>query len=131
MPKQKLPTPAFEGFLEADGAEFEIRFHEYNHGYAATKDYRFRYTTDEVEIGVRSNFDKWGNSVDYVCRPLPATQEDYDALKRALAKVIAEKRADGDGSFDIWPFVRQARRENRKAERLAAKRLPDEELEAA
>jgi len=122
MSKSKLVSIPFESFLAAAGAAFELRIAEYGQGYAATDDYHFRYTADEVEIGVRSTFDKWGNSADFVCRPVPATEEDFQALLAALRKVIAEKRPRPEyGSFDIWPFVRQARRESRNTQRIAAK----------
>jgi hypothetical protein len=124
MAKRKPITVPFEGFLEAKGAEFELRIADYGQGYAATKDFRFRYNTDEVEIGVRAKFDKWGNSADFLCRPIPANQEDFDALMVAIAKVISEKRPMPEyGSFDIWPFLRQVRRDKRNADRIAAKLL--------
>lgn len=117
-------TVPFEGFLEAKGAQFEYRIAEFGQGYAATKDFRFRYDTDEAQIAVNAKFDKWGNSVDFLCRPLPATQEDFDALMVAIAKVISEKRPMPEyGGFDIWPFVRQARRDKRNAERIASAQL--------
>jgi hypothetical protein len=133
MPKRKPMTIPFEGFLEAQGAEFELRIAEYGQGYAATKDYRYRYTTDEVQIAIRAKFDKWGNSADFLCRPVPATQEDFDALMAAIQKVVSEKREMPEyGSFDIWPFVRQMRRDKRNAERIAAKQAgaePEVEVE--
>lgn len=128
MPKSKQKHLPFEAFLEADAALFDYRIAEYGQGCASTKEYNFRYDLDEVQIGVKANFDRWANSVDFVCRPIPATQEDYDALKAALAKVIAEKRSSEDGSFDIWPFVRKMRREKRSNERLAAKHAAPEEV---
>lgn len=112
----------FEALLEAQNADFELRFAEYGQGIAATRDFRFRYTADEVEIGVRASFDKWGNSADFVCRPVPASQEDFDALLVAMHKVVSEKRPRPEyGSFDIWPFVRQARRCARNTQRIQAK----------
>jgi hypothetical protein len=121
MSKSKQATIPFESFLAAAGAVFELRLAEYGQGIAATDEYRFRFTSDEVEIGVRATFDKWGNSADFVCRPVPATQEDFDALMAALSKVIREKRPRPEyGGFDIWPFVRQARRDARNANRIAA-----------
>lgn len=108
----------FHSFLGAAGAEFDA----YSEGYASTALYHFRYSADEVQIGIRATFDKWGNSADFVCHPVPATQEDFDALMAALAKIITEKRPRPEyGSFDIWPFVRQARRDSRNAQRIAAK----------
>lgn len=122
MPKRKPFTIPFEGFLEAKGAEFESRIAEHGQGYAATKDYRFRYSADEVEVGIRATFDKWGNSGDFLCRPVPSTQEDFDCLLAAIQKVISEKRPMPEyGGFDIWPFVRQVRRDKRNADRIAAK----------
>jgi hypothetical protein len=122
MSKSKQVSIPFESFLAAANAVFELRLAEYGQGYAATEAYHFRYTPDEVEIGVRTTFDKWGNSADFVCRPVPATQEDFDALMAALRKVIGEQRPWPEhGSFDIWPFLRQARRESRNTQRIAAK----------
>lgn len=119
MSKKKFNAIPFESFLAAAGADFELMMAEYGTGIASTEKYNFRYTTDTVEIGVRATFDRWSNSVDFACRPVPATEEDFDALMQALDKVITEKRAmDSEGSFDIWPFVRQARRHQRNARRL-------------
>lgn len=118
--KSKFRTIPFESLLDADGAEFELRFGEYGQGYAATSDYRFRYSEDEVQISPRKTFDKWGNSAAFVCSPVPATREDYDSLLIALDKVRREKRTLPEfGSFDIWPFLRQARRNTRNATRRA------------
>jgi hypothetical protein len=73
-----------------------------------------------VQIAVRPSFDRWANSGDFLCRPLPATQEFFDALMVALKKVQDEKREVPEFvSFDIWPFVRQARRAKRNAQRIA------------
>lgn len=114
----------FEGFLEAQGAEFEYRIAEFGQGYAATKDFRFRYDGDEVQVAIRAKFDKWGNSADFLCRPIPSTQEDFDALLAAIRKVISEKREMPEyGSFDIWPFVRQVRRDKRNEARIAVAQL--------
>lgn len=123
MSKSKPAVIPLESFLAAAGAVFELRLAEYGQGIAATDAYRFRYTADEVEIGVRATFDKWDNSADFVCRPVPATQEDFDALMAALSKVIREKRPRPEfGGFDVWPFVRKARRDARNANRIAAAR---------
>lgn len=120
MAKQQHITIPFESFLVAAGAEFELRIAEYGVGVASTSKYKFRYTADSVEIGLCTTFDKWGNSADFDCSPVPATQEDFDALMLAIEKVVSEKRAMPEyGSFDIWPFVRQARRNQRNARRLA------------
>lgn len=109
----KKPLP-FEELLKAAGAEFECIISEFGQGYSSTPEYRFRYNYDEVQIAVNAKFDRWANSINFLCRPLPSTQEDFDALMVALDKVIKEKRADeDDGVFDIWPFVRKIRRESR------------------
>lgn len=122
MPKSKQAAIPFESFLAAANAVFELRMAEYGQGIASTPDYHFRYSADEVQIGVRAKFDKWGNSADFVCRPVPATQEDFDALMTALRKVLSEKRPRPDyGSFDVWPFVRKARREARNTQRIEAR----------
>ena len=129
MPKSKKPQVhlPFEKFLEDDGAKFDYKIAEYGQGCASTKKFNFRYDQMELQIGVKANFDRWANSVDFVCSPVPANHEDYEALKGALAKIIKEKRHAGDGSFDIWPFVRQVRRENRNNERIAASQAVSEE----
>ena len=115
-------TP-FEVLLDAAGATFDYRLAEFGQGLAMTTDYRFRYTADEVQIAVNSKFDRWANSVHMVCRPVPATQDTFDALLGAIAKAIREKRANPDGweAYDIWPLVRKIRRERRSAHRLAAR----------
>lgn len=121
MQKASKTAMPFESFLETAGATFDYHFAEYGQGLAATTDYRFRYSADEVEIAVNRTFDRWANSVDIVCRPLPANQETFNALLAALDKAVQEKRisADGEGSYDIWPLVRKVRREQQSTIRLA------------
>lgn len=116
----KSPMP-FEALLEAAGATFDYRIAEYGQGLAVTQDYRFRYSADEVQIAVNRTFDRWANSVDIVCRPIPANQETFDALLAALDKAVREERirADGEDSYDIWPLVRKVRREQQSAIRMS------------
>jgi len=116
LAKKSLP---FEDFLTAAGASFEALVNEYGQGYAATKLYRFRYNQDEVQIAVRAKFDKWGNSVDFNCRPVPRTQEDFDALMVALSQILADKKKTREGTVDIWPYLRKCKREMRNEERLS------------
>jgi hypothetical protein len=120
MQKSSTPFP-FETFLAAAGAEFDYQMDKYGQGMARTTNYRFRYYADEVEIAVNANFDRWANSVNVVCRPVPANQETFDALLGALDRAVREKRFDPDGweSYDIWPLVRKVRREQQSAARLA------------
>jgi hypothetical protein len=120
MPKCPPKPLPFEALLDVAGATFDYRIAEYGQGCASTDMYNFRYNVDEVQIAVKARFDRWANSGDFLCRPLPDTQEDFDALMLALKKVLDEKReAPEFGGFDIWPFVRQARRAMRNNERLA------------
>lgn len=114
----KKQPPVFQGLLVAAGAEFAYLY-EANcpQGLCYTKDYNIRFDQDEAEIGVRADFDRWANSRDFLCRPLPCTQEDYDALIGTLDKAVKDKvRRDTEGSFDIWPLVRKFKRDQRKAE---------------
>ncbi len=132
MPKSQHKPLPFEILLGAAGATFEYRIAEFGQGYASTEQYLFRYSIDQVEIAVKAKFDRWANSGDFLCRPLPVTQEDFDALLVALKKVLDEKRETPEfGSFDIWPFVRQARRTMRNTERLARRDLRNAEDDAA
>lgn len=120
MKKSKSNALKFEALLEASGAAFDHRFAEFEQGYASTSKYNFRYSCDELEIGLKANFDKWGNSQDFVCRPLPCSQENFDALFAAIRAHITEKReAPEYGGIDIWPFVRKERRVSRNAARIA------------
>lgn len=127
MKKKHLP---FEQFLKDDGAIFDYKVEKFGQGSASTKDFNFRYDFDELQIGVKSIFDRWENSVDFVCSPIPANHEDFEALKAALAKIMKEKRHVGKGDVDIWPFVRQMRQELRSAGQTVAKQKAHEEVYA-
>lgn len=111
----------FEDMLVASKAQFEYMYHEYQQGLCSTPNYNLRYSLDEVEIGVRANFDRWANSVDFICRPLPRSQEDFDALFGALDLAVKEGRKSEDeyGSYDIWPLVRKYKRLKRKEDHQA------------
>lgn len=125
MTKQKLRTIPFEAFLVNSGAELELPFSEFGQGYAMSKKYLYRYSVDEVQIGIRTGFDKWGNSQDFVCQPIPRTEEDFDALHLAIEKVMSEKRERPElEPFDIWPLLRKMRRTLRNTARIEAAKVP-------
>lgn len=111
----------FEAMLEASGATFDQRIAKFGQGYASSDKYNFRYSRDEVQVGLKSNFDKWGNSQDFVCSPLPCTQENFDAMLTAISKHQAENRVTPEyGGVEIWPFVRKERRARRNEARISA-----------
>lgn len=133
MPKQKkkhvhLP---FEQYLKDDGAIIDCELAKHGRGYASTKDLDFQYDVNELKIGVKARFDAMSSGAAFVCRPIPANHEDYDALKAAVAKAVKEQLHDGAGTIDIWPFVRQMRSENRSNELRQATQRAAEELCAA
>lgn len=120
--------PVFQDLLIAAGAEFAYQYEaKCRQGLCYTTNYNIRFDQDEAEIGVRADFDRWANSRDFFCRPLPRTQEDFDALFGALDKAVKDKvRRDTEGSFDIWPLVRKYKRNLRKAdyEHMKATKVP-------
>jgi hypothetical protein len=121
LKKNQQPHP-FQMMLEAIGGVVECDFLEYDVGYVNTAKFKFRFTGDEVEIGVNKSFDRWANSRDFVCRPVPTKEEDFQALMAVLERAVTENWTS-DVEFqalELWPFVRKQRRETRNAERISA-----------
>lgn len=119
-PKERRAA-LFEAFLITKGADVEVSIVESGgQGYASTRDYRFRYQTEVIQIGVRKTFDRWANSVDFVVEPLPASEAGCEAVLAALAQAVARNLRKGMAcwdSYDLLPLVRKyrstLRRENR------------------
>lgn len=112
----------FEQMLIESGAEFAYMYGEYGQGLAYNEKFNIRYDLDEIEIGVKATFDRWANSRDYVCSPLPRGQEDFDALWLALEEAVKTKRCPSDFSaIDIWPLLKKVKRAKRKEAHDAAK----------
>lgn len=104
-------------------------FADYGQGYARTAHYQFRYDRDKVEIGLAARFDRWANSVDFVCQPVPDRPDVFEALLAVLERARKELWTP-ESEFtpiDLWPHVRKARRAAASASRLAAR----QELKAA
>jgi hypothetical protein len=117
-------TPLFETMLQGlPHADITLPFADCGQGYARTQHYQFRYDRDKVEIGLAGRFDRWANSVDFLCQPVPDRQDVFEALMTVLERA----RKEGWGSpveftpLDLWPHVRKARRDAASATRLAAR----------
>lgn len=115
----------FETMLQAvPNAVITQSFDKYGQGYALIPNFQIRFDPDKVEIGSASRFDKWGNSVDFVCTPVPEKQETFDALMAVLATAHQERWTSPHEfePLDIWPHVRKQRRQMASTARLASRR---------
>jgi hypothetical protein len=108
----------FEAFLLTKGADIEVSFVEgRRQGYASTRDYRFRYQSEGIQIGVRKTFDRWANSVDFVVEPLPSSEAGCDAVLAALAEAVARNLRKGMACWDTYDLASLLRK-HRSAPRL-------------
>ena len=115
----------FQSMLSDRGALFEMVFSPPGsmQGYVETPEYKFRYSLDEVEICPKLSFDRWANSSRFVCRPVPSSVEDLEAMYYAMEQVKTKSTPVLDeGAVDLWPLVRKYRRQARNTARLAVKR---------
>lgn len=98
---------------------------DYGQGCAFTPHYQFRYDGDKVQVGFAARFDRWANSVDFECQPVPEKEDVFNAFIAVLDRARKEqwKPQREFESIDLWPHVRKQRRETAGAERLAARRL--------
>ena len=58
-------------------------------------DYRFKYRfrDEEIEVAIKDDFDRWGNSVDFVVS-IPKTQKSFDKMMRDLHKLADAKERE-------------------------------------
>lgn len=61
-------------------------------GYLADENFFYRVVRDEVQVGIRLNFDRWANSIDYVFS-VPRTVKSYDSIMSQLKNITIKKSA--------------------------------------
>lgn len=62
-------------------------------GYLADERFYYRVVRGEVQVGIRLNFDRWANSIDYVFS-VPRTVKSYDSIMSQLKSVTIKKTAE-------------------------------------
>ena len=80
--------------------------------HASDKQFHYRCLAGKIlHIGIRKHFDRWANSVDFVCR-CPSDAKGFEALFLALDDCIKKERfTKGWGQeLDIDFLIRKAKR---------------------
>jgi hypothetical protein len=57
--------------------------------------FNYRIINDEVQVGVKLNFDRWANSIDYVFS-IPKTVKSYRGIREQLAKIALDIKDAGE-----------------------------------
>lgn len=103
----------FEAFLVMNGGIVTFSANEsYRQGYAQSDRFKFRYTCDRIEIGVLKTFDRWANSVDFVCTPVPSSESQCEAVMLAAEEAVSRGLRDGLSCwepYDLYSLVRKHR----------------------
>lgn len=110
MSKRKPDPFDLTAALKArDDIEFEANT---EHTYFTDDLCRYRILSDRIQIGVRSTFDRWANSVDFWCN-IPSGSDGLNALFVVARKKATTKPKDDFNigeEEDIQPSVRKQER---------------------
>lgn len=102
----------FEEFLIKAGVTIDSHF-ICGMGQASTDDLFIRYYEDKIEFAIKTDFDCWFNTADFILERLPSDLNGVKAAIEAVRDCIKKKIYKEGEIMNIYSYYRDKRKEMR------------------